>query len=280
MKEIPLQFRMLADTYEVIEFEGIRLYPIRVREYEAFIAARPAMDFLQQSLPVRFLSMPLLSAIFALDAENRKEGKPSEGLFLRALLFLVLALRYREDLGDAETRVRELANGIYVQGENHDVLKEIRFEQDGEEHSITPVLFQRMRPILAAQNGIKLYSDDANPELVETEQALAELNGPELDISVQAMISFVAALSPTEEPEVLDWPILKLTRRMESYERVLQYLVCGISTANGAQFKGGNPVPSPIFARKAQENGALIDMDAFTGGQKVSVSISGAEMNL
>ncbi len=272
MNEIPLKYREAVNTYEPVEFEGMTLYPILVREYEAFGNARPALDFLQQSLPVRFLSMPLLSAYFAMDAENRKEGKPSDGLFLRALLFLVLSLRYREDLGSAEERVRDFARGVYVQAENHGVLKEIRFEQDGAEHAVTPVLFQRMRPVLAAQNGIELASGDANPELVEDERYLAELNGPELDPDPQALISFAAAMSKAEEREVYDWPILKLNRRAEAFERTLQYLVCGISAASGAQFKGGNPVPSPIFARRKRESGALIDMDAFTRGQRVSVS--------
>lgn len=271
MTEIPLEYRETVNTYEPVCFEGIMLYPIRVREYEAFGSARPAIDFLQQSLPVRFLSMPLLSAYFAMDVENRMEGKPSDGLFLRALMFLVLATRYRTGLNPDE-RLRDFIQGVYTSAEDHSILKEIRFEQDGKERIITPVLFQRMRPILAAQNGIKLHSDDANPELVETERDLAELNGPELDYDIHGLIASLATLTQAEEKDIYNWPILKLNRRREALERVLQYLLCGISTSNGAQFKGGNPVPSPWFDRTNRDSGALIDMGTFTGGQNVSVS--------
>lgn len=271
MTEIPLEYREAVNTYEPVVMEGIKLYPIRVREYEAYGNARPALDFLQQSLPVRYLSMPLLSAFYAMDVENQKEGRPSDGLFLRALLFLVLALRHRTDL-DMDERLRDLFRGVYTSAEDPTVLVEIRFEQDGKEHSITPVQFQLMRPVLAAQNGIKLYSTDANPELVETERKLAELNGPELDYDIHGLIASLATLTQAEEREIYDWPILKLNRRREALERVLQYLLCGISTAQGAQFKGGNPVPSPFFDRAKRDNGTLIDMGAVTGGRSVTVS--------
>lgn len=277
MAEIPLEYMEAVNTYEPVVFEGIKLFPIRVREYEIFGIARPALDFLQQSLPVRFISMPLLSAYFAMDVENLREGTPSSGLFQRAMLFLVLSLRFRPEL-KPEERLRLFSQGIYLSASDQPVLKEIRFEQDGEEHSITPVMFQRMRPILAAQNGIKLHSDYANPELVETEQDLAELNGPELDYNIHGLVASLAALTQESEKDIYDWPVLKMNRRREALERVLQYIVCGISTANGAQFKGGNPVPSPWFNRTDRDNGTLLDMGAFTGGQKVSVSAQAPPM--
>ena len=274
MTEIPLQYRTAVDTYQPVNFEGIMLYPIKVRDYEAFGNARPAIDFLQQSLPVRYLSIPLLSAFYAMDVENLSQGKESDGYFLRAMLFLVLALRYRPEL-PVKDRLHEFLSGVYSSADNPTVLKRIEFQQDGETKEITPILFSRMRPVLAAQNGIELISTDANPELIEAERDLAELNGPEIDYNLQALLSFVAALSHVEEGEIYDWPILKLNRRRDSYERVLQFLLCGLASANGAQFKGGNPVPSPIFARKEQASNALIDMAEFTKGQKVSVSESG-----
>lgn len=272
--EIPLQYRTAVDTYQPVNFEGIMLYPIKVRDYEAFGNARPAIDFLQQSLPVRYLSMPLLSAFYAMDVENNQQGKEPDGYFLRAMLFLVLSLRFRPEL-PVKDRLHEFLSGVYSSTDNPTVLKRIEFQQDGETKEITPILFSRMRPVLAAQNGIELISTDANPELIEAERDLAELNGPEIDYNLQALLSFVAALSHAEESEIYNWPILKLNRRRDSYERVLQFLLCGLASANGAQFKGGNPVPSPIFARKEQASNALIDMAAFTKGQKVSVSENG-----
>lgn len=274
MHEIPLQYQEAVDTYEPIDFEGITLFPIKVREHMLFNNARPAIDFLQQSLPVRFLSMPLLSAFYAMDVENYNEGKTSDGLFPRALLFLALSLQYRPDL-KMEDRVTELAKGIYTSGEDQSVLKAIEFEQDGEVKRITPVQFQRMRPIIAAQNGIELISNDANPELVEADRDIAEMSGPELDYNFHSLISTISVLSGVTEKEIYDWPILRMNRARDAYSRILTFLVYGFASATGTKFKGGNPVPSPFFDRVSQESNALIDMGKFTSGQNVSISESG-----
>lgn len=273
-ENLPVKIAEAVSLYQPVETEGLVLHPILVREYGLFSTARPAIEFLQQSLPVRYLSVPLLSAYYGMDVENLREGKPSDGLFSRALLFLVLALRYKPE-EKPEERLRSFASNILVDPEDQTVLKGIVFEMDGEEHKITPVQFQRMRPILAAQNGIDLESDDANPELVEAERDIAEQNAPELDQNISALVSFVSALTGAEESVVYDWPILKLTRRRESFERILAYLLYGFASVNGAKFKGGNPVPSPIFPRKKTDSDALIDMAVFTKGQNVSVSQGG-----
>lgn len=274
MYELPLKIQEAVDQYRPVETEGLTLFPIKVRDYGLFQNARPAIDFLQQSLPVRYLSVPLLSAYYAMDKENLERGEPSSGLFYRALLFLALALNYRPE-DPVEERVGALGSNLIVSNDDHTVLKAILFEQDGEVRKLTPIQFQRLRPILAAQNGIELTSADANPELVEAERDLAELNGPALDASVHGLISSLAALTRTEEGEIYQWPILKLTRRKEAWERTLNYLIYGFASATGAKFKGGNPVPSPFYDRTDRESGALIDMGSFTGGRQVTVSEGG-----
>lgn len=271
MNDIPLKYRERVDTYQPVDFEGITLYPIKVRDYPLFQMSRPAIEFLQQSLPVRFISIPLISAYFAMDEENRKEGREPDGLFFRTLIFLSLSLRLGEGL-PLEKRAEELIKGVRFYSGESLRLKEIRFVQDGEEKTITPVLFQRMRPVLAEQNGIRLESTDVNPELAEAERDIAEQTAPELDYSIATLISSLSALTGREEAEIYDWPILKLHRRKESFERILSFLVCGFASANGAKFSGGNPVPSPFYERKDRNSNALIDMASFTKGNQVSVS--------
>lgn len=279
MYEIPLNIREAIYTYRPVDTEGLRLYPITVREYELLQNARPAIDFLQRSLPVRYLSVPLLSAYYAMDVESFENDEPSNGLFPRALLFLVLALRYKPE-DTVEERIRSFASRILVSSEDHTVLTGIVFDMDGEEYKITPIQFQRLRPILAEQNGIILESDDANPELVEAERDIAEMNGPELDHNIYSLISSVATFSGVDEAEIYDWPVLKLYRRKEAYERALYFLVYGFASANGAQFKGGNPVPSPFYNRIDHDSSSLVDIGSVTGGKQVTVSEGGLPPDL
>ena len=269
--EIPFEYREAVDTYEPIVFEGLKLYPVKVREYEDFLIARSAISFVQQTLPVRYMSMPLLSAFYAVEYDNRQNGKEADGHFARALLFLSLALRLDEG-EPTKRRVQDLARRILVAKEDPSMLRGIVVRQDGAEHKITPILFQRMRPILAAQNGIKLESDDANPELLEAERDIAEANGPEMDYSVSSLVTAVATLDRRDEKEIYDWPILKLDRRRHAYERLLGFLIYGFASATGAQFKGGNPVPSPFFDRVETESIALVDMTQVVGNNQINIS--------
>lgn len=274
MNEIPLEYRESVNTYESIYYEGFWLSPIRVREHEAFQMARPAIDFMQQSLPVRYISMPLLSAYYAMDVENKGKGLSAYGLFTKAILFLVLALRFKPEL-DYEKRIAEMMSRLLVSADNPTMLTGILIEQGGVDRKLTPIQFQRMRPILAAQNGIKLESTDANPDIVETERVLSEMNGPEMDYDINSLISSVAAFGMTEEKDIYDWPMLKLTRRREAYDRLFSHLIYGFAVASGAKFKGGNPVPSAFFDRIDRESTALVEMSSVTGGGTVSISEQG-----
>lgn len=268
--EIPFEYQEAINTYEPIIFEGIRLFPLEVREYEQFLIARPAISFVQQSLPVRYLSMPLLSAYYAMEFSNQEEGRESDGMFARALLFLALSMRLYQGQ-TVKQKVQEMAKRILVAKDNPSVLKGIVVEQGGKEHKITPILFQRMRQILAEQNGIKLESEDANPELLEAERDIAEANGHKLDYSISSLVTAVATFDKCEERDVYGWPILKLERRRQAYERLFDYFIFGIAAASGTRFKGGNPVPSAFFDRAEKESTALVDMSSVVGTNQVSI---------
>lgn len=271
MTDVPLKYQEAVNTYQVVDFEGFRLHPIKVRDYRAFSNARPAIDFLQQSLPVRWLSVPLLSAYYGMEYECYEKGEEPPGLFARALLFLALALDFMPELDEWE-RVRRLSEGILVDGNDHGKLVGVVIGTGEDQKTLTPVIFQRMRPVLAAQNGVRLESEDANPELVEADRDIAEQNSENMDFDVSHLVTGVCALTGKDETELMDWPILKLTRRSESIERILGYLVCSFGEMSGAKFKGGSPFPSPFYPKTTRGSRALIDMNTFTNGQQVSVS--------
>lgn len=228
---------------------------------------------MQQTLPVRFLSMPLLSAYYAMDYEAREKGEPASGLLYRAALFLALALRLGEGEDD-EARVRKFQ--LLADSKDPSKLKALRVNLRGEEAvQITPVQFARLRPILAAQNGIELVSPDANPELVEAERDLAAMRGPKLNYSADGLVSALAALTGTDERDIDEWPILKLKSREAAYSRILHFLVCGIGETQGTKWKGGNPYPSPFYDHIHTESGGAIPMDQFADGKGLDAVNSG-----
>ena len=259
--ELPLTIFRDIRRYKAIKTDGLTLYPVLVRSYEDFLAARPALEVMHQSLPVAMMRVPLLSALYQMDYEAVLDGKTPTGLFSRALLMLALSLRLGEGK-DIDERINSFQ--IVADRENPAKLICLRFtDGNGEEKEITPVQFVKLRQIIAAQNGVKLESEDANPELVKAERDLAMLNAPKLEVSVDYAKAFISALSGADEREIDDWPILKFTRRTEALQRAMDYIVCGIGGAFGGFGKGGNPVPHPIYPKVKEHSGALISMSDF-----------------
>ncbi len=264
MSELPISIQKAVSRYKTIETNGLKLYPVLVSEYDLFLAARPALEVMHQSLPVALMRVPLLSALYQMDYEAILSGETPSGLFSRALLALALALRLGEGL-DAAERMKMIQ--FSVDRTEPQKLLRLRFtDGDGTEHEISPAQFKPLREIIAAQNGVELESDLANPDLVRAQKDMNTAGAPTLDANVEDLICAVSALSGTEEEEIDQWPILKLQRRAESYQRMIQYVVCGIGEVNGTTWKGGNPSPHPFF-RRAERNTLLSELGTRSDGK-------------
>lgn len=241
--------------YEEVEAEGLTLYPILVEELEAFEMARPGIDIVQQALPVRYAAMPLLAALYRMEYEALEKNEEGIGFFSRALLMLALSLRLGKGL-PLEKRV-----GMFrckVDPQDMGCLKAVEFTVDGEElWRVTPVQFQRLREIAAAQNGIELAAPEANPELLEAQRDLAQMNGAPLSGCVWERIAAIAALEHVDEAEIDQWPILKLQEKTRTWQRIIGYMVCAVAEAQGTKWKNGNPHPSLFYEKEDIGNTAL-----------------------
>ena len=201
-----------------------------------------------------------------MDFEAVSNGKPATGLFSRAILALALSLRLGEGLTIEE---RMGLFEIAVDRENPAKLMRLRFtDGDGEKHEIVPAQYAKLRQIIAAQNGVHLESDTANPDIVKAAQDKASAATTELDANIEDWISAISALTGVSEEEIDNWPILKLQRRSDAIRRVLDFLVCGFGEVNGTTWKGGNPTPHPFFARARNGNGVLTAMGGSADGKQ------------
>lgn len=273
MSDIPEKYLKQIRRYEPVDTEGMRFWPILVEEYEEFLLARAAIDFMQQRLPRMMVNMPILQSYYMLDSQSIEDEQIPTGLMARALLFLALSLRLGQGL-PVENRIALFRPRISESGR----LKSLLFSPDGEEIcEITPAAFQRLRPILAAQNGLEIQPDDANPALVDAEQELAKKKAPELVMEPESLVASVAALSGADEKEIYEWPIAKLLNRQRALHRALDYLICGIGEAQGTKWKKGNPCPNPFFDRKKEGSAAKVALTEFASGAALNAVREGIE---
>lgn len=267
MSELPLAIQKAVRRYAPIKTDGLIFYPICVEELDEFLVAKPALAAMQQAFPVRYVTMPLLSAFYAMEYDAAVNGGETTGLFYRALLMLALALRLGQGM-DATERVRRFQ--ILVSPDKPDKLVSLKFQLNGEETcTLSPVAFQRIRPILAAQNGVELVSDDANPELIQAEQDLAEAKSPKLEIKPENIIDTLSLVTGKDEDEIYKWPVAKLFRMRDAFERIVEHAVCGIAEGGGASWKKGNPYPSLFFDRAKDELIGLMSIESFANGAGV-----------
>ena len=266
MNELPRHIQESVRKYKPIVQDGHALFPVLVSEYTEFLIARPALEVMHQSLPVALLRLPLLSALYQMDFDAVASGKTPTGLFLRARLALALSLRL--GVGREIVERVELLR-IVVDRENPRKLKALRYmDKDGQEKDILPGQYKELRRIIAAQNGVKLESDDANPDIVKAKKDMASAGGLELDYSVENLVSAISALTQIDEDSIFDWPILKLEKQKMAWERILTFMVCGVGEASGATWKNGNPVPHPFFPR-ISDGGIFSPLGSESGGTKV-----------
>lgn len=264
MNDLPKEIQRKINRYEPVETDGITLYPVRVEEYDEFLLAKPALEFLQQSLPVALMSVPILQAFYAMDLESIRDEQKPTGLLGSSLLLLALAMRMGEG-DEPERRIRRFC--LIPNPEDQMRLKYIAFTTDGEEmHTITPITFQRWKPILAAQNGVELLPDDVNPELVQAEKDVLLKQSLNLETGMSALVSGVAALSGADEADIYSWPILKLQNRQSALKRAMDYIICGVGEAQGTKWKQGNPCPHPFFDRAREGSAGTIGLDSYLGG--------------
>lgn len=251
-----------------IEWNGLVLFPILMRDYQKFLIAQMGLTAQQQTLPGKYVVMPYLEALYALDYDVRANGGPAAGLFSRVLLFLTLSLRLEAER--QEDGMEYLPVGIQTQMADPRKLVALKVRQGEAEADITPQNFGQLREILAAQNEIELPDETLNAELVQAERDLAAKNSLNLVPDSEALIYSVSVKTGRPVEEILDWTVRQFVLTERAIDRTTGHLVAALSEAAGAKYKNGNPWPSWKYDRD-KHSGALISLAELT--QRLSGSV-------
>ena len=237
--------RTLIRRGEPITESELTFYPITMDYYDVFIQCKNALILRQASLPVRYLSMDYLSALFTLEIDELKSRKEPSKVFLKVMTLLHLSLR----IG---LNVEELYKNIEVSIEKDKIrLKHILIKQNEKIVKFTPLDFStRFRQIIAEQNGLELPDEAENIALVRDNEKLKELNnkGKSLNVNLDDLIASVAYQSKVSEKEIMTWTVREFENRKKAIDRDKRFMLCGQAEMSGmVSFKNGNPAPSWQF---------------------------------
>lgn len=244
---------------EPIQCRNLVFYPIKMAQYEEFLEVQGALLLRMTSLPVQYLAMPFLSALWALDWDTYQATGKIVGLFERVIHFLYLSLRLGYERADVLKKIQFANNG-----QDFRTIRHIEVEQDGKSVKITPQEFTSYyRPLMAQLNGLELPDESFNPELVKAEKDLASLQSLPLDYNIDDMLASVAYQSGlANESEMDEWTVYQFERRRNAIERDKRFMLYGQAELSGmVKFKKGNPFPSWCFNRAKGMTRALRTVD-------------------
>lgn len=244
---------------EPISIEGFTFYPILVRDYRQFEAAKAAILLRQGSLPLKYAIKSYLGALYAMDHDALAENGQPLGFIGGILTLLALAMRVpahallrQTKIQVSETDESELACLLIQAGET--MLR------------MTPALFDRIRPILAAQNGLELPDESENTDLVEAEMDIAAKGTMNVDADFRTLLASVARDQRCRRTDLLDYTIREFMELKDAIERDKLFSIYRMAELSGnVKFTKGNPVPSWCYDRKEKAN-SLISMADFMAG--------------
>lgn len=243
---------------EAVTVNGLQFYGLTMDQYEDWQRDKGVLLTRQSTLPVAFITMPFLDALFALEMESLEKTGKLAGIVYSILHVLAMAMRLPENSVESQfirpvTHQREL-KGFYV-------------EQQGDMQNvfIPKETFPQIRQVIAWQQGEEVPDESLNDELLEDEKWIAQRNAGDLDFDLDAMMASVALGARMHLKDAYALSILEFEMLRRAIDREKKYMLCGIAETSGTKWKGGNPHPSWCFDRKKAESGTLTHVSKFEG---------------
>ncbi len=219
---------------EPVQWNGLTLYPILMRDYPAFLTVKESLTLSQQTMAMPYCAMRYLDALYAMHYDQ------DSPLFHKLCFLLALSLRL-----DLEKPC------LFIKVENGK-LEGLEVWQGGLHALITSKNFGELRELIAQQNGLELPDETLNAELVEAQEDLKNKDSLPLKADFEGLLYAVALKARAEPSALLDWEVRRFRKTEDAVDRSIGHLISAITLAAGGKFKGGNPYPSWKYDREEQ----------------------------
>jgi hypothetical protein len=240
---------------EPIEICGLTLYPLTMENYEEFYALQHTLNVRLSALPVQYMQYDYLNALWHMDCDRQKSESGEKSVSMVSGLFhlFLLALRISPE---------NIKNSLSFSQTNDGSIDSLLVCQNDTILSIRSVDFSsKIRPVMAAQNGVELPDESANVDLIQAgvEKKAFHANGSDdISFDIAKLISSVAYQSHVREKEIYSWTIREFTNRKDAIDRDKCYTIYATAEMSGfVKFKKGNPFPSWCFDKKQDPTGAM-----------------------
>lgn len=256
------RYKEAASQNKEIVFRGLTFHPLKVKHYALYRNAKPSMELMLSSLPIRLARMSWCRCLDSIDQTTMQETGKTEGLLLSILLILNEALNLHAEID--KSRMQILRNEA---GELQAIV--LRTGQN-KVAALDMAAMSEVRKILAIQNDYTIPNESWNPELVKAQAYLQSQQKSDLKFDLETLVYSVALNSGKDPDDVWDWPIRKFERMQAAIDRRLCFEIYTMADLGGhVKFKHGNPCPSWKFDRVSELPGGfqqIAELDAGANG--------------
>lgn len=226
----------------------ITLFPVRMSGYNEWQECKRAILVRQSTLPTKYVFMPYLAALYAVDVDYKTCFTAS----VLRLLALCTGLP-----------VDKFA--VYVSKDDPSKLECIAYNDGVQAFIIDNKNFPRIRQAIADQNGEELPDEGENTELVAAEFDIAAANSSKnIDYNINTLVASVAYQCGIRKREIRDWTIREFVETKNAIDRDKNHLICGIAEKMPMfKWSHGNPCPSWCLDTVKEGSTALESMNTF-----------------
>jgi hypothetical protein len=240
-----IQYQDEIREFQPVEFEGLKFYPLQVKQLALYQIAKPAMELMLSTLPLRFVRCSWINALEAMDREAA-EKKIKTGYFGSFIRLLDAALR---------TDVLHNPSSIIIAHNKDGTFAALLIQQEkNQKIALLEKHFTTVREILAEQNGYTIPDENWNPDLVRAQAYLrGQQTGSESGGSLEDAVFALAAATGHRASEIWNWPIREYLQMQSAVNRRLCFEIYKTAELIGnVKFTKGNPYPSWIWDSRSE----------------------------
>lgn len=253
--------RESAKTGKPYNAFGLLIYPLTVKQYDAFMACESALTIRMSTLPVVYATKTYAQAMFSMYLDENLQDSPVRGCWAKFLWLLCESLHIDEENLSAQVK------HVVDKGDKSNLTALIITQYTSEAENVIRLgasQIGQIREIIAELNGRHLPDESENLELVQADEDIRLLNGTvSLDVDTDDLIASVASYQRKRIYEIEEWTIWEFEKIRDAMERERRFTVTNIGEMSGmVKWEHGSPYPS-LFFNKKKENLGVVSAEAF-----------------
>lgn len=277
--------KMYAGIKSGFDWNGLKVYPLLIDEYEANMAALSCLTIMHQAMPFEFLGIPYLRMLHN-SAEQMPELYGDHIVKLRDVI--VKSFRVSNDrvvftrdnkqrvkwyISFAKKKAFDSSRGKMSPGRKYapidlNIISATNDEEMLNEfgiYTISESNFMKLRELICKINALEVPDESVNLDIWQSYNDLQSIQSTPVEYSFESLLFAVSAASHISVEDLRKKSLWEFSNIANAHDRILRFIICALAESNGAKYKNGNPVPDWRFDKKNTDIMGMVSYSSFSG---------------